>query len=105
MIGRFVYKPEAMRDDIVLHMGWLGQKPVAQVIPPCWVVDMLKDHEVAAREDDEYMGLPMALSYGVLLAGLSGASLVVAGDRSAWPSEWGNLMEIHPIGMARAKSH
>ncbi|NGP19403.1 hypothetical protein [Devosia aurantiaca] len=104
MIGRFVYMAGAPAGYIVLQMVWRDNLPMARVRSPEIVVDRLRDDNMDVRREDEYMSLAVALGYGVLLAGLSGAGMVLSGDRSVWPDEWGELMDMQPLSLAWAKS-
>lgn len=105
MIGHFVFMAGAPANHIVLHMGWNGDTPMARVSSPQDVVDRFKNEAMNVREDDEYMSLPIALSYAVLLSSLSDAGLIVSGDRSAWPVEWGQLLDMQPYSVLKARSH
>lgn len=53
---------------------------------------MLEHMGMSPKKSDEYMRLPIALGYGVMVAGVTAASLVVSGDATAWPLKWGDLV-------------
>ena len=105
MIGRFVYMNGAPGGHIVLDLSWRDGAPEARVSSPDHVVELFRRQDMSVRYDDEAMSLPIALGYAVLLAGLSETDLVVSGDRSAWPSEWGELVDMHPMAVNRARAH
>ena len=105
MIGHFYYMAGAPDGEVVLDLGWEGGAPTGRVIASPAVLDVLEGHGVGARSDEEPMSLPLALSYAVLLATLSGASLYLTGDRSAWEPHWGDLFEPLPRQRASLRSH
>jgi len=93
MIARFEYAIAPPDEHVILHMSWQGDQAGARVMAPDWVVDALAERGFPMRGDDEFVGLAMALSYGVLVASLAGADLTLSGDRSAWPTSWGMLFD------------
>lgn len=93
MIARFEYAIAPPSGHVVLDMSWNGDQAGARVIAPDWVIDALTDRGFPVRDDDEFVGLAMALSYGVLVASMAGADLTLSGDRSAWPLAWGVLFD------------
>jgi hypothetical protein len=105
MIGQFIYTAGAPQDHIVLDLTWRGAVAEARVSSPEHVIELFERGDVGVRQDDEFMSLPIALGYAVLLAGLSQTALVVTGDRSAWPCEWGELLELQQPALRRARSH
>lgn len=96
MIGQFSYASEMPEWDVVLDLAWDGEGARGRVIAPKWVQLALEDKDVGVRDDDDFIGLPVALSYGILLAAMAGAQLTLSGDRSVWPSHWGPLVEREP---------
>jgi hypothetical protein len=105
MIGQFIFTAGPPAGFICLELAWDRDDQIGRVRSPDHVVNLLKDHEVGVRRDDEFMSLPIALGYAVMLAGLSGADLVLSGDRSAWPMAWGDLIEMPALRMVRVRSH
>lgn len=93
MIGQFTYADDAPGSHVVLDLAWRGVDAVGRVAAPRWVVDILTHTMINAREHDEYMGLSLALSYGILVAAAAGAPLTITGDRTVWPAEWGRLLD------------
>lgn len=93
MIGQFSYASEWPQGHVVLELAWEGGLPRARVVAPVWVVAALTGTQIAPRRADEYLGLPIALSYGVLVASVTGALFTVSGDKSVWPQEWGPLVD------------
>lgn len=86
-------------------MAWKGGQARARIVAPAWVIDALVDTHIEPRRDDEYLGLPIALSYGVLVAAVAGALFTISGDKSVWPQEWGELIERHARRWNSLKSH
>lgn len=105
VIGQFSYAAEMPQDHVVLDLAWEGGQPRARVVAPAWVVQALVDTNIVPRPDDEYLGLPIALSYGVLVASVAGALFTVSGDKSVWPLEWGILIESHTRRWDSLRSH
>jgi hypothetical protein len=105
MIGRFVYMAGPPEGHIVLDLSYGARTAEARVYSPDHVAHLFQQHQIGMRYEDELMSLPIALSYAVLLAGLSDTALVVSGDRSAWPQEWGELLDMRPAALVGAKSH
>jgi len=93
MIGRFWYAESPCGKHITVRLAWQNGSARARVEPPAGVADKLGDDDIPLRADDEFMSLPIALGYAVLIAGLSETSLTVTGDVTAWPQEWGSLSE------------
>lgn len=105
MIGQFVYMAGAPCGHIILDLSWRNGAAEARVSSPDHVVELFTQNDMGVRCDDEAMSLPIALGYAVLLAGLSETALIVSGDRTAWPSAWGELMDMVPVEVRRARSH
>lgn len=93
MIGRFWYAESPCRNHIAVRLAWQDGLAKARVESPLALVDELSGTDIPFRKDDEFMVLPIALGYAVLLAGLSKTRLTVTGDVTAWPQEWGSLSE------------
>lgn len=95
MIGRFSYSCDERPLDVLVELKWQDNVPGGVVHPPDWVFEKLGP-EFAMRPADEFMRLPFALSYGVLVASAAGAVLTICGDRTAWQVEWGALVDRPP---------
>lgn len=93
MIGQFTYSDEAPCSHVILNLAWDGSAAVGRVAVPGWARSALRATHGCTRDHDEYMRLGIALSYGVLLATAAGLPLTITGDRSAWPAEWGELVD------------
>ena|SRR5215217_5718212 len=104
MIGQFSYAYEIDDSHVGLLMAWDAGAAKARVVSPRWVVDILQDKNVGVRDQDEFMALPMALSYSILIATMAGAYLTVSGDTTVWPREWGDLVAAK-TGPRIVKSH
>ena len=88
MIGHFSYSKMPCRKHVAVRLGWQCGQSMARVEPPADIVHALP---FDIPLDDEYMSLPIALGYAVMLSGLSGTKMTLTGDVSAWPEEWGSL--------------
>lgn len=93
MIGRFFYSCEERPLDVLVDLQWRGGSPGGVVRAPDWVLDKLEGNDFALKANDEFMQLPFALSYGVLVASAAHAKLTFCGDRSAWMDVWGTLVD------------
>ena len=91
MIGQFAFSPLASKADVVLELAWVEQQASGRVLAPDWVITKLSDALIPARADDEFLRLPYALSYSILVATFADVKLTITGDRSAWPEHWGAL--------------
>lgn len=88
MIGDFRFSADPPDDVVRIHMYWDGTKRVAKVLLPAEVKQAA--HEVSMLATDE-LGLGPALAYGIAMATTSERSLLITGDKSAWPDAWGQL--------------
>lgn len=93
MLGNFWYRIVPPPDDVVVELCWVEGERRAKVTTPCWISEHPLASKILLEPSEEYIGLPMAFSYGVLIAATAGAYFTISGDRSAWPSEWGDLIE------------
>lgn len=93
MIGHFWFRDAAAEADIIVELIATGTSCSGRVRAPASVVAELVRQNLPVRAHDEVMDLPFALSYGVLLASMSKTNLTISGDRSAWPEDWGALLE------------
>jgi hypothetical protein len=98
MIAHFCFSDRPPPEHVVLDLAWSEDGPVGRVKTPQHLFGMLEHMGMSPKKDDEYMRLPIALGYGVMVAGMTAASLVVSGDLTAWPAKWGDL-----VGAERAK--
>jgi hypothetical protein len=62
-----------------------------QLIVPPAVVDILVEHGYPSLTG--LLPIESALAYGVILAGKANRSLVLTGDRIAWRTAWGRLID------------
>lgn len=93
MIGSFYYSPHHRPADVVIEMMWQDGLRGGIVSAPDWVLHDLEGQGLSLRPADEFMRLPFALSYGVLVATSAHAQLTLTGDRDVWMREWGSLVE------------
>jgi hypothetical protein len=93
MLGQFWFERSPCDDSVVVVMDWVDGERRGKVLTPCWISEHPLASELLLEPSDELIGLPMALSYGVLLASTAGADLTISGDYSVWPQEWGQLAE------------
>ncbi|SFV32218.1 hypothetical protein SAMN05216456_1574 [Devosia crocina] len=107
MLGQFWYKEAAPDDDVVLELKWVNEEPYGKVATPCWVARQPISDELGVKHEDEFMKLPFALSYGLLVAAASGARFTVSGDPTVWPKPWGNLLmgELRDLRVPAPISH
>ena len=92
MIANFRFSEIPPSEHIVLDLAWSQDGPVGRVRTPQHLFGMLEHMGMSPKKNDEYMRLPIALGYGVMVAGVTAASLVVSGDATAWPPKWGDLV-------------
>lgn len=93
MIGQFWFRdaPSDVEVVVELYSGeGVGQ---GQVRAPEHVISQLRQQNIPVRSADELMQLPMALAYAVLISTLSDAVMTISGDKTAWPIQWGTLLE------------
>jgi hypothetical protein len=88
MIGQFSYSEMPCTKHVAVRLGWQSGESVARVETPADVAQVLPFH---IPLDDEYMSLPIALGYAVMISGMSGTKMTLTGDVSAWPEQWGAL--------------
>jgi len=93
MIGRFWYAEIPRDDHIAIRLVWRDGLALAKVEPPTGIADTLGDIGVMVRREDEFLDLPIAIGYAVLIAGLADTSLTFTGDVTVWPPKWGILLE------------
>lgn len=93
MIGSFYYSPHHRPADVVINMTWQNGQRGGIVSTPHWVLVDLEPQGLSLRPADEFMRLPFAISYGVLVATSANAQLTLTGDRGVWRREWGSLLE------------
>lgn len=105
MIGQFSYASEKPQGHVILELAWERGLPRARVVAPAWVIEALANTQIVPRRDDEYLGLPIALSYGVLVATVAGALFTVSGDKSVWPQGWGLLIDRPTCHVYPLRSH
>ena len=100
MIGEFIYDANAPDGSVVLELGWDKGTAVARVLSPQWVIEALKS-EFDVRAQDEFLIVPLALCYGLLVSAKCNTRLRVCGDRTAWPPQWEQLLVTQPEPAAR----
>ncbi len=107
MLGQFWYGRAPSSDNVVLVLAWADGERRGKVVAPCWIEGHSFASSLLMQPSDELIGLPFALSYGVLIAASAGANLTVTGDASVWPEEWGILAEEprHRTAVRAVKSH
>ena len=93
MLGQFWYREVAPAVDVSLDLKWFDGEARGKVFVPCPVATQDFGIDLRAQKNDEYLSLPLALSYGLLIAAASGTKFTVTGDPSAWPQQWGTLLE------------
>lgn len=93
MIGQFAFCASPSPDDVILEIAWDDAAATGRVISPAWVIGILRFNDVGVRRDDEFLALPIALSYAILVSAMAGAKLTLSGDFSAWPERWGILKD------------
>ena len=93
MLGQFWYREVAPETDISLNLQWLGGQAKGKVFVPCPVAKKELELDLRVQKNDEYLSLPLAISYALFIAAMSGTKLTITGDTSAWPPEWGTLLE------------
>lgn len=93
MLGQFWFRDEPPDEDVVLDLCWIAEEPRGRVVTPVWVSKSIEGSELKVAESDQYISLPLALSYGLLVASSVNLKFTVSGDASVWPEEWGNLLE------------
>ncbi|PXA97533.1 hypothetical protein DMC47_13330 [Nostoc sp. 3335mG] len=95
MIARFWYANAPCDRHIALRLAWREGEATARVEAPPELEMFFA--ELRTRQNDEFMDLPIALSYAVLVAAKARRRLTITGDATVWPEEWGQLSE-RPIG-------
>lgn len=93
MLGKFWYRGSPLPGDVVLELRWDADERRGRVHTPSWVFDHPVAPDLSLQQNDEYISLALAFSYGLLVAASAGACLTISGDRSAWPGEWGKLID------------
>lgn len=93
MLGQFWYGGDAADAGVVMHLSWIDSEPMAKVTAPTWAIERLKGLQDTFAPQEEYIRLPFALSYAILLSCLANLTFTISGDASAWPAQWGNLLE------------
>ncbi|SMQ65778.1 hypothetical protein SAMN06295905_1314 [Devosia lucknowensis] len=93
MLGQFWYQRKSSDSDVVVHLKLVDGHSMAKVSAPERDIEKLVAFGVALPPFDDYMQLPFALSYAVLIACYGPLNLTISGDQNAWPDQWGNLLD------------
>lgn len=90
MIGQFSFSDDAPASHIALELAWRDGYASGRIIAPGSVVEDLAE-QLAMRPQDEFISLPIALGYSIIVAMTAGVPLTLTGDRSVWPEDLGAL--------------
>lgn len=93
-LAQFAYADRAPAAHLSLQLAWIDGTAAGRLDVPREVVRQFSGR-LGISFDDEYMRLPVALSYAVLIAAETAVPLTITGDRTAWPERFGALTTRH----------
>jgi hypothetical protein len=105
MIAQFWFAEEPPPTHISLQLTLIDGEPYGRVYAPPDVVSEMLERDMPARQEDEFIWLPLALGYAVTMSGITSAALTLTGDLTAWPQDWGILSERSAFNRRSARSH
>lgn len=92
MIGSFLYSSRPRPDDVTVWLQRTGDVRSARIVVPPRLERMMT--ESAYPPPSPAMSIESALCYAIFIALRADASLVIAGDRTAWNPDWGYLTDL-----------
>lgn len=93
MIADFRYEKFPTVETVAVELFWSGDTRMGSVLVPHELAQEIASHDMPSA--DGAMKIAMALAYGIVLAANSGTRLVISGDQSVWPIDWGALILAH----------
>jgi hypothetical protein len=93
MIADFRYQSEPNCGQVIVRMFWGNDGRMGELIVPKTVENTIRDQDMP-----DIVALPVisAVSYAIVLAEMTSTPLCLAGDRSVWDPQWGQLIEPVP---------
>lgn len=93
MIANFRYEKFPTLEAVSVKLFWSGDDRMGNVVVSEQLAQEIADNDMPSAEGA--MKIAMALAYAVVLAANSGTRLVISGDQSVWPMDWGALILAH----------
>lgn len=92
MIADFRFSSLPDRYDVTVQLFWEGDVRMGRIVLPAHVESARQVEDLPAGDT---FPLISAIAYAMVLAASSSCPLCLAGDRTAWPGVWGNLVELN----------